>query len=65
MEAIKVDAIMDQMDELDVNINRSKININHFAPLFKSDSKEGTKHRKKPKTKSVSSSDDGEERKNK
>ena len=35
-ELIRVDAIMEKLDESNGNGHRRKININHFAPLFKS-----------------------------
>ena len=35
---------------MDGNGHRSKNNINHFTPLYKSDDEKGTKHRTKPNT---------------
>ena len=49
-EAKKVNATMEQLDELDGNGHRMRNNINHFAPLYESYDKEGTHHGKKPRT---------------
>ena len=46
-EATKVNAIMDQLNDLDGNIHKRK--INHFTPLFESDNGEVTKPSIKPK----------------
>ena len=48
-EATEVNAIMEQLDELYINVHKRKTNINHFTPLFGSDNEEGTKQRMKPK----------------
>ena len=49
-ETTKVNAVIEQLDELIGNGHGSKTNINHFSPLFESYDEEGTKHRNKTKT---------------
>ena len=50
MEATKVNSIMTQLDDSDVNRHVRNTNIHSFVLIFESDEKEGTKHRMKPKT---------------
>ena len=50
MEAKKVNAIMEKLDESEGNGHCRENNINHFAPLCESDDEEGTQHRTNTKT---------------
>ena len=52
-EEMKVDAIMEKLDDSNGNRHKLKTNINHFAPLFESDNKEGTTHSTKPNTPTI------------
>ena len=45
---MKVNTIIEQLDELDGNEHRRNTNINHFAPLFESHNEEGTEPGTKP-----------------
>ena len=50
---MKVNAIMEQLDESYGNGHRRKNNINHFAPLYESDNEKGTQNRTKSKTQRI------------
>ena len=65
-ESIKVNSIMEQLDEIDENWNRSNTNMNNFTRLFESNDEEGTKTMTKTKnTPIIVLSEDEDEEKNK
>ena len=65
MEATKVNAIMQQLDESDRNRHNIKTNINHFSSLFESDDEEGNNNMTKPKTQIIVLREQEEGRENK
>ena len=58
MEAMKVNAIMEQLDDSDGNVHRGNTNINYFVPLLESYDEEGTKHKTKYNTPTIVPSED-------
>ena len=53
MEATKINAIMDKLDEFDENKKHRENSTNHFVPLYEANDEEGTHHKEKPKTPSI------------
>ena len=58
MEAMKVNAIMEKVDDLDGKVHRGNTNINYFLPLLEQYYEEGNKHTTKYNTPTIVLSED-------